>query len=270
MPRRHKCRWSTSAVPGDAVAPAKALALLYISAVVRSCKAAFSSASMPRSRSRTCASVAAMRAARSRCIGCRYLSMRPAISAASWAAVVAKLSLATPPAGMRTLTRRQATGSSPLTGASCASAAQACATAGCARLRLRPKNTRRSVMQSSDTMSASACAKKCAADSCGSPCKRGRRVTIKARQDACHVVLIKRFENAGCASSALASASTTSKQEITSYVTARFSRLVTDTVRNSVSSSGLTSTVVVTCSAVDAASNCTRSAMKQAWYCHCA
>ena len=190
--------------------------LLYISVVARSCRAAFSSASMPRSRRRTWASVAAMRAARSRCMGCRYLSMRPASSAGSTAAVVAKLSRATPPAAMRTFTRRQATGSSPLTGLASVSLAQACAVAGWLRLRLRPKKARRSVMQSSDTMSASASAKKCAADTCGSPCNRGRRLKSNARQGACQVVSIKRFENAGWASSALASANTTSKQDTTS------------------------------------------------------
>ena len=110
MSKRHSWRWSI----GLRSAPCRGV--LYINAVVRSCSDRCSAGVRAKSRSRTWASVAAMRVARSTCIGCRYLSMRRASSSVVSAAAVAKLSLAMAPGASRSLTRRLATGSRPLTG----------------------------------------------------------------------------------------------------------------------------------------------------------
>ncbi len=182
------------------------------------------------------------------------------------AAAVAKLSLTIPPAGRRTCTRKPATGSSPLIGEPSASSAWRCM-AGCPAVRLRPRKVRRSAMKSTAPTRASESARKCATTMAGSPCKRGLRDSIKARHCGYHSVCKKRLEKAGCASSACGSVSTASKHEITSNAIPALERFCNVTVRSSVSSSGLTSTVVMISSTFDEASNCTRSAKNVALYC---
>ncbi|MCY1558120.1 hypothetical protein D9M68_950270 [compost metagenome] len=76
---------------------------------------------------------------------------------------------------------------------------------------------------------------------------------------------MKKLENAGCASSANGLASVTSSAEISSSSSGRSPRLISTTLRNSMSSSGLTHTVVLVRRAGHTASKQTRSVWKVHW-----
>ncbi len=161
-------------------------------------------------------------------------------------AAVAKVRRALAPGATDSVTRRQAIGSSPLTGVPSAASGWA-SSAGSAKVRLRPMKARRSVMQSTASTCASTAATKCAAATTGSPCRRGLRAISSARQPGSQRLSTNRLAKAGWASSAFGFDSTGSKYEISSRMRASLPVLCSSTVRSSVSSSGLISTVVRAC-----------------------
>ena len=100
------------------------------------------------------------------------------------------------------------------------------------------------------------------------PCRSTRRGFLAktiAWWCACHSALTNRFENAGCDSSARGSASVTSNDDISSRSSVRSPQLCRTTRRNSMSSSGLTQTVVVASSSGQVALKATRSACRLQW-----
>ena len=182
-------------------------------------------------------------------------------------AAVANVSRAFALGAMRSRTAIAHTGSSPVSNdvSGPASGAAFCATAskqanGVAALRLRPSQRWRSVDTRTLITCGSVCARKCVACTPRSVARRGVRSNTSACCAASHRARTNRLLNAGCASSARGSARVTSKAEINSMSSVRSLRFRSSTWRNSMSSSGLTQTMVWVCNWLQVASKHTRSA----------
>ena len=262
MPKRHSRRRS-QAWPGGP--PARSAAERgrvrhRTSAVLRLWIAAKFSAPMRSSRSRMPVSVADISEARCTWLACRYLSITALSTPPLSDAAVAKVSSALACGSMRRCTASAHTGSRPVSSATSASDGVSNTARGWFVPRLRPSQRRRSVCTCTACTGGSLPARKCAAHRPCSVARRGVRSNTSAWCAGRQCARRNRFENAGWASSARSSASVGSKADSSSSSSVRSPRLRNSTWRNSMSSSGLTHTVVWASSSGHSASKQTRSA----------
>ena len=277
MPKRHNKRRShTAAVKFWVGAGCSCARVRFITSAVASvCSAAKFSAPKPSVRSRMPVSVADIRELRRTLAGWRYLSITARSVAPFSPAAVAKVRLARECGSMRSRTLKHATGSSPVVrvfsplpfsarsgvavpaGRSGSGSNDA---SGWLALRLRPSQRWRSVCTLTWVTCATMSVKKCAACIPASVASLGLRSNTSAWCSASHCARTNRLENAGCASSARGSASVTSKLDTSSISSGWSVRLRSSILRNSMSSSGLTHTVVYACTSAHTASKHTRSA----------